>query len=54
MRVYEQQTRERVWSFYHRDEPVLTVPAGTYKLKFDNYFLENITVKAGQEVVLEP
>jgi hypothetical protein len=54
IRVYEQQTGEWVGTFYqHRAEPVLTVPAGTYKLKFGNYFLENITVKAGQEVVLE-
>jgi hypothetical protein len=31
----------------------LTVPVGIYKLKFGNQFLENITVEAGQKVVLE-
>jgi hypothetical protein len=28
--------------------------AGAYMLEFGNYFLENIVVQAGQEVVLEP
>jgi von Willebrand factor type A domain len=54
IRVYEQQTRKEVGAFYnHYPEHRLTVPAGAYMLEFGNYFLENITVKAGEEVVLE-
>src|SRR4030095_336454 len=31
----------------------LEVPAGTYKLKFEKFFLENIVVKSGKETVLK-
>ena len=31
----------------------LQVPAGRYKLKFENFFLENIEVKSGEEKVIK-
>jgi hypothetical protein len=35
------------------ERTALQVPAGTYKLKFERFFLEHIVVKSGEETVLE-
>jgi hypothetical protein len=52
--VYEQQSGKQVGLFIPGSkEAVLTVPAGIYKIQFQDSLLENITVEAGQEVVLE-
>jgi len=50
--VYEQQSERWVGNISPKEKS-LEVPAGTYKLKFGNHFVENITVEAGQEVTLE-
>ncbi|KAB2934430.1 MAG: VWA domain-containing protein [Candidatus Contendobacter sp.] len=51
--VYEQQSNKKVGQVYY-GKKFLQVPPGTYKLQADNLFtVENITVEAGQEVVIE-
>jgi hypothetical protein len=52
IRVYEQQSGKSPGSI-HSSDKFLQVPPGTYKLQFGAVFIENIAVKAGQEVVLE-
>jgi Mg-chelatase subunit ChlD len=50
--VYEQQSGNWAGNISPK-EKALEVPVGTYKLKFGNHFVENITVEVGQEVVVE-
>lgn len=50
--VYEQQSGSWVGSLQPNGK-LVEVPAGTYKLKFGNQFMENIAVEPGQDVVLE-
>lgn len=50
--VYEQKSGSWVGSL-QPNAKLVEVPAGTYKLKFGNQFMENIAVEPGQDVVLE-
>ena len=49
--VYDQQTDKQM-GYIQKASP-LRVPAGTYKLKFGNQDVDNVVVKAGQEVIIE-
>ncbi|MEI2783295.1 MAG: VWA domain-containing protein [Candidatus Competibacter sp.] len=60
--VYEQQTGKEVGVFpdpydpwpIGRDRTELTVPAGTYKLRFGDYFWEGLEVKGGAQPTEPP
>jgi von Willebrand factor type A domain len=51
--IFDQQTGEKRGSYCNGCGSNTQVPAGTYKLKFPNFTVNDVVVKAGQEVVLE-
>jgi hypothetical protein len=52
--VYEQQSDKKVGDIHgSQNNKSIVVPAGTYKLKFDNQDIENLAVEAGQEVIID-
>ncbi|MDG4548808.1 MAG: VWA domain-containing protein [Candidatus Contendobacter sp.] len=52
--VYEQYSGKKVGDIHgSQNNKSIVVPAGTYKLRFDNQDIENLAVEAGQEVIIE-